>query len=475
MTASPVRFVLFWGCFFVWAVFFIFYLVHRAGEASVPIPSLLMGVAAAGAVLPYLALSLSANDLRLRAMIDGFLALLDRQPVVFLFLVAVGVITALLWTFFTGAELDYKAHYLVQWRAFLYGQNPWEASWEYQPLAIGPLHVVFAPLAALFSLLPKFLFLLSFFAAVILIGQKTLDQPADIQVPFLAFCILVVFSPYFWSLTAHLGFVDALIGFMCVLAFVLRVRGARGWAGVSLGAASLVHFYPLFALPFLSISREGFVLKPLIIGAAVAASGYAVGYALWGEYVLLAFGVDEPAKWLSIYRALEAHRDLGIDAGEITWTSWPLMIGAGVMVLLFCYLRQVPPALGAALGMLAALLLHRVGHIQFYGGYIMLLAYCLGQWTDKSVRGVVLVSLPYVMFLTWFMIWYDLTLRYGEMGNFTDELRGAMGLIAFPFGVVTLVFSCMLAGDRLRENIFSVRWALRTSARANEPADPFES
>lgn len=459
MRSSAIRFGAFWTLVVLWLCAFGFYLVFRVGEEASYFPFIMLGVAIAASAALVVAVGVSSNDLRLRGMIDNFLGFLDRQPIVFLFLVMVLVIVFTLWTFFTGAELEYKAHYLVQWKGFLNGNNPWEPAWEYPPLALGPLHVVFAPLAALGELLPKFVFVLSFFAAIVVITRQILRQDADIHVPFILFCALVPFGPYFWSVVAHLGFFDAFVAVLCVVAFWLCGKERLAWAAVVLAVAGCMAFYPLFLLPFLAIGPDGLRLKPLAIGAAVAGAVYGAGYVLWGDFVFLAFDGAQPAKWLSIFRALESIEGWPASVPVMPGLSLVLMICATGFVFLFCYLRQVPPVLGAALGLLAVLLFHRVGHVQFYAAYILLMSLALAQWSDRSVRAVIVVSLPFILFLSGFMVWYDLTLRFGDMALFTDDIRGAMGLIAFPLGLATLVASCMLAGDGLRDPLFRVRWA----------------
>ena len=464
MRSSAIRFGAFWTFVVLWLCAFGFYLVFRAGDEAHYFPFIILGVAAASSGALVLAFGVAAHDLRLREMIDRFLGFLDRQPIVFLFLVLVLAIIFTLWTFFTGAELEYKAHYLVQWKGFLNGNNPWEPAWEYPPLALGPLHVVFAPLAALAALLPKFIFVLSFFAAIVVITRQIIRQETDILVPFVVFCALVPFGPYFWSVVAHLGFIDGFVAVLCVLAFWLRDKDRLAWAGGVLGVAACMSFYPLFLLPFLMIGSDSLRLKPLAVGAAVVAAAYGAGYFVWGDYVFLAFDGAQPAKWLSVFRALDGVEGWSATASAIPGLSLVLMMCATGFVFLFCYLRQVPPTLGAALGLLAVLLFCRVGHVQFYAAYILLMSLALAHWSDRSVRAVIVVSLPFILFLSGFMVWYDLTLRFGDMALFTDGIRETVGLIAFPLGLATLVASCMLAGDGLRDPLFRVRWAKYVAA-----------
>lgn len=450
--------MVFWLLFAVWVPSFLFFLIHRAQENTGYNLTLMVIVAGLVAALPFLALLVSSSHSRLRAMADNFLGFLDRQPVVLLFFVIVSAIVILLWAFFTGSTHDYQNHYLVQWQTFMQGRNPYEVSWKYEALALGPAHVVFAPFALVHALIPKMFFVLVYFGVIVLIAQKVLDQAIDIQVPFLLFCVLVPYSPYLWSLTAHFGYLDGFVAALVVLAFYLRDARALGWAALSLGVAALFSFYVIFMLPFLCLGRDGFRVKPLLIGGAIIGVGYGAGYALWGNYIFLPFDLEQTAEWLSLYRALEGSIGEAIGLSIHGMTSLPTMIAVVGLVFVFCYLRQVPSALAAALGMLAALLFHRVGHVQFYAAYILLLGYNLGNWDNRSVRSVIVITLPYVIFLTGFMVWSDLSLRYGEVYYLSSDIQDVVGLISFPLGFATLLLSCILAGDGLRDPLFTLRW-----------------
>lgn len=466
MRTTPVfRTAFVCAAFAVWAALFCLFLVFRPGLVPAYPLSLLIVLSGVFAILPYGFTGLLLTSARLRDAARAALHFLEARPKCVYGMVAVAVAVLCAWTYVTGAELDYKAHYLVQWKTLLRGENPWVFQDGYQPVTFGPLHLIFAPLIVIHPLLPKFLFLGLLLASVFLIWMRIKRQEMvghidDPVTPLVLFLILVPFNPYFWSMSAHFGFNDTFVAALAVFAFALHDKGRPGWAGLCLGIAIFYKIYPVFMLPFLAMEGRGLRLKPVVTAVAVVVGGFALSYAIWGQstFYPFLFNSETDPKWLSIFRALKGIPALAPQLPALYRLSSIAMAGACGLVALFAYVRNIPAPVGAALGLLAALLFHKVGHVQYLSTFVLLVGFAVSDWSQPRVRAFVYICLPYVLFLTWFAVWYDLTMRYGDIALFSDTARRSVGWIAFPLGMGTLIGALVLARGPWRKQLFLISW-----------------
>ena len=86
----------------------------------------------------------------------------------------------------------------------------------------------------------------------------------------------------FWSFAAD-GHVDAVVVGLLGLALLLRARRRDGWAGIFLGCAALVKFFPVAVAP--AFVRGGRFWRPALAGAATIVALYAL-YSSAGRDVL---------------------------------------------------------------------------------------------------------------------------------------------------------------------------------------------
>jgi hypothetical protein len=442
----------------LWAVSFLFFLVFYPSKDWAYNLHLIMILAFLVCALPYTTLHLVVRDKKTADFVSALAFEVVSRRNLFLIGVLGFVAIGMAWLVATGYRLDYRFTYLPQWHNILAGHNPWQTGEGVRPNAFGPTHLLFSPFVAIHDIIPKLLFGTCFLGSVYILIKPLIERKPIDSVPLIAALVVLLLSPYLWAISLLYSHNDIVVGFLCVLGLHLHSKHRLGWAGFCVSVAVLYKFYPVFILPFLAIDRDGIRLKPLVVATVTVLTVFAASYAVWQTSVFYPFvyASDWPPKWLSIFRAMQAHPFLTLGIPDIERFSMPLMLLVSGVVFLICYARSVPAHIGAALGFLAALLFHRIGNQQYFTTYILLVCYCLTMWSDQSSRRMFWASLLFVFFLNWFETWYSFTHRFDF--KYRDLLRDHIGLVAFPLGLATLILTLWLVCGGRREKIIALKW-----------------
>lgn len=366
------------------------------------------------------------------------------------------------WTVYTGAQLDY-ADYLMHWQALLDGLDPWMQDRGESRNAYGPLHLLFAPMAYLHPLLAKVVAGLIVFLSAVLIGRQLVRDDRLLDPAILVLSLLTILSPFIWATVFHLGHNDIVTAFLVLLAFLCHMRERPTWVGVILGLAVLHKFYPILLLPFLVVSVDGIRIRTVAFCFLVVAAGLGVSFAIWGEDALgpLIYTQDRSPTLLSIFRVSAAYPSVGqrlFGIADMSVFSMPAMLAVGAVISLYVYLYRIPALLGAISGLLAMLLLYKVGYQQYYITYFLLLALATVHWRDRRYQMTILLSIPFVIFVTAFEVYFDLSFRAEPYPFIPAIVRHHIGIPAFLIGVPTVLAGLYVAGRQRREKLLQIGW-----------------
>jgi hypothetical protein len=336
-------------------------------------------------------------------------------------------------TVVAGARHDYTAD-LEIWAVVLSGGDPWwlPTGRSYPLNAYGPAFLLLSPVVLIHPLLPKLLFALAYVGYVI-------SRPMTKRR-----WVLLVLNPFPWIETAWFGHFDVLIGLACAKAWRVLER-RRFTAGTLLGVGVLLKYLPLVIAPF--GLRRGDRLDRRYLGAfaATIVVGLAASWLVWGTSVFrpIEFAATRGANLLSIFRFLEggfSPLPAGTQAGR--WAG-PITALAGLLVFAWSRIRsdRVAPRVGACLGLATTLLFYRVGFIQYWMVWLMLLADADGSEAYR-LFGRPIPSATATVFLGW-LAGFDLL--YARLGGVIDPngpwgaLDAIVGLPHFLLGSAWIV------------------------------------
>lgn len=348
---------------------------------------------------------------------------------------------ALLWLAVrTGIQHDY-GYYLQQWALVGTGTSPWAEDQGFPPSTYGPLHVSLAPLASLAPLLPKALFVALFGLACVLLTRELSGESRGWR-RWLLFVLVLPANLLVIGVVALQGDNDVLVGALTGFALIARHRGHSFEAGVLLGLAVLVKFYPLVFVLFLCIETRGerrrWSWRPLIGAAAVVFPGMLIALAVWGPAAIttLRYAASRPATYLSPLRAL-AELPATSDIADALSSANSLLAAAALLVaLLIAWRCRLTWLEASAVGMWLVLVVYKVGHAQFYLSWLLVIA-MLVRIGNRRAHTIAVAFLPFIAFLEAFQAAYT-----AQSNGWIDgdvPLSSRSGLVTLVMAALTVL------------------------------------
>lgn len=347
-------------------------------------------------------------------------------------LLLAGSLAAIALTLIGGVRHDY-IYYLEQWRLVLAGADPWSTNNAY-----GPLHNAFALLLPLHELAPKLAQTLLLLAANVLIVRRL----ALTQAPWANYLIAVGANALVWIAVFWLGNNDGLVAACLLAAVAARLDRHMLLAGLVLGLAALDKYYPLLLIPFFALDARRIDGKLLLASIGTFAAGMGIGTLLWGRAMLEAvvFGVSRDATVLSVFHALSVigrANGWGDAADLLIRLNSLLVIATWTGALILAWVRRDDWLVAATWGLFAVLLVHKVGHQQFWVSWLALVA-CLPLLQSDSATRLARLSWPFALFLALFQLGFVLLAPEYFRGPLA-WIKDYAGLVAFPLGAMQLV------------------------------------
>ena len=303
-------------------------------------------------------------------------------------IVAVGI------SIFVGFRHDY-VHYAAQWDWIMEGKNPWAELPQHLKNAYGPLHNAIALLYTINDYLPKILFALCGVLTSYLLLNRTDEggairlQPSTVFVT-LAFVLhpITLFVCYYFSIN------DSVCALLLVLALIAREKNHLVSAGILIGVAALLKFYPIIFAPFLMITAPRVItLRPMIAAVATFVVGMAAAYLIWGTDIFapLLFASDRGASYLSIFRFVQGRPDLfgGPEVVQsILASNTLILLGIAVIVFLFLFFAGANWLTAMVIGVASILLFYKAAHRQFYLPWIATYAFMIASTMNPEMRRI---------------------------------------------------------------------------------------
>jgi hypothetical protein len=288
-------------------------------------------------------------------------------------------------TVVTGPRQDYVA-YIDIWKVVRAGGDPWwvNPALGYPINAYGPLFTTLALPAAVSGLAPKVFFAGTYLGAMIWLTEE-LAAGRGIRRRTLWLLLAMLSNPSAWIQVAWYGHFDVLVGAACIAAVEHRVRGRDKASGACLAIGTLLKFVPIVMLPFLALDGKRGRLRLAAVTLGLVAAGMAAAYLVWGAAALrsIGFAARRGSNLLSIFRYLRG------SYSPLSWTgravdldrfSLPVMLVAGIAVLVAWRGRRGDAITGSVLAIVTTLLFYKVGFVQ----YQMLLYLMVPYWVMRG-------------------------------------------------------------------------------------------
>lgn len=332
----------------------------------------------------------------------------------------------------TGVQHDYGP-YLHQWAATMDGQDPWSTDVAWGRNAYGPLHLVFAPMAAIHPLLPKIVTAILWLVATDRVVRIVLasERAASVRAVLL---VLLPFNPFLWVWVATYGSNDAVVG--ALLTLVLTGAAGRPRRGAAIvGAAALLKIYPLFVLPFVATAGRRIRWPMVAVAGGIFVAGYAAVCVVWGAspFGPLAFAVSRDAKLLSIWTFLaDSALVPGPSHGRAVRKIAQIVFAAtGLACYAWFWWRGYRSAIhGAAIALLVILTTYHLGNFQFYIPFIPVAVLLIA--TDGRVRPPLTIALVLAI---------ATVSALGTLYQFTGGLRASgYAFLRVESGALTFLF-----------------------------------
>jgi hypothetical protein len=350
-----------------------------------------------------------------------------------------------------GIRHDYLA-YVQQWSYTLAGGNPWNTS-DIPFNAYGPLHAFLAYFAFPSLLIPKFLFGLAIILLNLLFVFRLMGKHADFKTrDWVLYALIVPLNFLVFGAVFLFGNNDALVAAFLGFAVLSRLRGHFATAGVLIGLAVLLKFYPLLLLPALALDGKRLEWR-MIVGAGVTiAVGFAITVLRWGSSFLSAV-TGGAARESSILSILNFLQDMGLSDSLYQFLiNWNTVAVVATVVALFVFFWhfEVDWITAAALTMLAVSGVYKVGHQQFLLAWLVLVAGLLVSGYPQR-RFIVYASMPLVLGIS---LYQFLFVRQWIAGTFWDQegylLRVSASLPFFLLVVLTIGVSLIYLVQQTR-------------------------
>jgi hypothetical protein len=338
---------------------------------------------------------------------------------------------AMIWLALAGGVQHDYGLYLAQWRLVLSGSDPWSTDNAY-----GPLHNVLAYLLPRGELAPKLAM-----AGALLVANavllRTLYRSAEGW--FAVYLLAVPANCLIVSMGFAYGLNDALVAALVVGAIIARHDDHPIVAGVFLGLAVLLKFYPVILVPLFAMDTGRVRWKLIFAAAAVACAGMSAAALVWGEAIGQPFflAAEREPKILSILSALSFHPELIGGRAVVDSLVRTNMIFVAVVALvsaLVAWKTRMHWLEASVLGLLAVLVAYKVGHQQFFLPWLFLVA-ALPLAGTQGARRLALICIPTVLFLSVFQWGY----AYGTDGyrQVLGGVRQNVGFVAFALALAT--------------------------------------
>jgi Glycosyltransferase family 87 len=264
---------------------------------------------------------------------------------------------------------DY-ASYLVHWELVLEGRNPWATvPTPFGQNTYGPLYNLIAFLTLAHPLAPKLAILFVFFVATSLLLKRIVDI-GDTDAAWL-YALAVPLNCNITLLGLGFASNDLLCAAFFLFAILSRIDGRCISAGIWLGLAGLLKWYPLAFFPLFMIEHRTIRLEVAAAASFTFATGMVLAYVWWGRAVLepIMIGATREAAFLNSIEPLQellVHFGLtGLGAELVRSNSViVLLMLAGLFALMWYQGRNWLEALIPA--MFGTLFVYKIGHSQFY-------------------------------------------------------------------------------------------------------------
>jgi hypothetical protein len=344
----------------------------------------------------------------------------------------------------SGPHYDYHS-YMAQWARALAGHNPWLND---PRNAYGPGHELLAPFFFIHPLLPKAVFVLSWFGCFIVVFEAA---GRDAMMGLASFLTLFA-TPFFDILVCFFGVEDILVAFLTLLAIDLKVRKAQEVApALLLAFAALIKVYPLAISPFLATERGAIDRRFLRACLSAVAGGLLLTIALWGNSVVqvVQLAATREGKMLSIFWYLSESRFSPLAGTGLTRTlsNWNLLVLFAAMATAYaCHVyREMRALTGALIASIVVLAFYKVGNPQYFILPSVLVIYLLAvrahQGAEKDC-GLLVAAGAYLLVLNGFELWYAVTHSHRF-----PQVRAAIGLPCF---LASLLLAWRVMRDDLR-------------------------
>lgn len=208
--------------------------------------------------------------------------------------------------------------------------------------------------------------------------------------------MFTLFNPLPWLVVAHDGPYDGAVGIVCVAAVYCLEKCKDRQAAAWLAAGALMKFSPLLILPFLAFG-PGRLRVPFAIWTLVFfCGGMALSLLAWGPSTFnpLTFAATRPSEEsiydVVLYALTSGDRihlpaDWASAAASIDRIPTLTLAVVGLGTFAWCACFRPAPALGAFIGLLAALTFYRMGYLQ----YQMTLFCVASYWAASQWREIV--------------------------------------------------------------------------------------
>ena len=345
----------------------------------------------------------------------------------------------------SGTQHDYEL-YVTIWKHVVEGGDPWQMV-GIPVNAYGPLHTWFAYLLGIGGpdesvFLPKVVFGSSFLIVnlwmVLLLLWRNPKPPAA---SYVAYVVLVPLNYLVIGVAFIDGDNDTIVAALVGLAVIMRLRNHLAWAGVLLGLAILMKYYPALLIPFFCMDRRKVRVTPAIAAAATVMAGLLVTYLKWGESLFNAvtFGAQRGSGSLSVIHFLGTQRWIDSELSDrLTSANTLMVVGSVGLLFLASYRLRLTWLEGAMLASLTMVIAYMVGHQQFLLAWIVLLVGLLVEGSRRS-QLLVYLSLPLVVLMSAYQVAFHV---YWWSGLFLEDqarfVRDQVGLPFFAIGVATV-------------------------------------
>lgn len=342
-----------------------------------------------------------------------------------------------IYSFTCGILFDHK-HYVEQWQLMLSGDDPWSTDNTY-----GPLHNVIGYLYLLHPLAPK----MAIVGALLVANLLLIDQLLKLRgasIFFIPYLLAVPANVLVLGMGIVFGLNDAFVAALLVFAVILRMRDLNSLAGIAIGLAALMKFYPLLLLPFFALEarekrgHQGLNWSLILSGSLVFALGIIGAYLTWGSGIfrVMTTGAERGASLMSIFADIpRLGWDNSVTNFMARYNAVFVLAGAGILWLL-AFVRRWHWLESAVLGYLAILMIYKVGHQQFFMPWLFLVA-ALPLAGQISSDRLSFLMIPMAIYLSIFHFAFDLGTNL--MGNRAEWIETRAGVISFPILMVSLL------------------------------------